>query len=322
MNDMTIIDTHCHIASLDFIPPSFVEGLAANAQLAIEAQGVPSSRDKIYQMFLTRFQDQYCDELVAEMDAAGIERSVLLAADFTYAVKDTRMSVDAMLAHHKTVMDRHPGRFSVFAGVDPRWGDDGLALFERSIRDDGFHGFKVYPPCGFSPGDRSLYPYYEICAAWRIPVLLHIGGTCPDLAFDTTSPVLLDQAARDFPGVDFILAHGSVSFIEECAMMAGFRPNVFIDVSGYQTADMSVLVQLFKRNFNHKVLFGTDWPFFRLQGTQKACIDKLRADDGPMSGLRVHEERSFLGGNLERLLAKRAAPGASSPEPEQREHVA
>src|SRR5262249_28050984 len=142
-----------------------------------------------------------------------------------------------------------------------------------------------------------------------------------DLAFDTAAPVLLDQAARDFPRVNFILAHGSVAYVEECAMMAGFRPNVYLDVSGFQTADLAMLAHLFGRNFNHKVLFGTDWPFFRLQGTQKECLDKLRAKNGPIERLRVHEERAFMGGTIANLLASReAAPAGESPSPRQVEH--
>jgi hypothetical protein len=304
----SIIDAHCHIASVDFIPPSFIDGIAVNASLALESQGIPATRAKIEQMLLTKFQDPLCDQLVAEMDEAGIDQSVLLAADFTFAVKDCRLGIDEQLAHHGEVMRRHPGRFFVFSGVDPRWGEDGIALFERSISDFGFHGFKVYPPCGFGSSDRMLYPFYEICAAWGLPVLLHVGGTCPDLAFDTASPIMLDQAARDFPNVRFILAHGSVQYVEECAMMAAFRPNVYIDVSGFQTADLRLLGQMFERSFNHKVIFGTDWPFFRLQGTQKQCLDKVRQADGPLQRLRAAEERAFLGGTMKQLLANRGPP--------------
>jgi predicted TIM-barrel fold metal-dependent hydrolase len=305
MTDRLTIDTHCHIASLDFIPPSFVDGLAANVRLALASRGIRANADKITQMFLTKFQDKMCDELVAEMDEAGVDKAVLLAADFTYAVKDCRMSIADVLAHHRVVMNRHPGRFFVFAGVDPRWGRDGTDLFELSILEYGFHGFKVYPPCGFGSSDRSLYPYYEMCARWRLPVLIHVGGTCPDLAFDTASAILVDQAARDFPRVNFILAHGSVSYVEECAMMAAFRPNVYIDVSGFQTADLAMLAHLFGRNVNHKILFGTDWPFFRLQGSQKECLDKLRTDNGPMERLRDHEEDAFMGGTIDNILKMR-----------------
>lgn len=306
---MKIIDTHCHIASQDFIPPSFVDGIVANIELALTSQGVRASTAKVRELYLAKFQDPLCDELVAEMDAAGVDQSVLLAPDFTYALKDSRLTIAEILAHHHEVHRRHPGRFYVFAGVDPRWGADGIELFHRGVRDWGFHGFKVYPPCGFHGSDRRLYPYYEICRAWRIPVLVHIGGTCPALAFDTASPVGLDQAARDFPDVNFILAHGSVAYVEECAMMCAFRPNVYLDVSGYQTAELSMLEALFRRGFRHKVLFGTDWPLFRLQGRQDETVTRLNAEGGPLEELREHERRAFFGGTIARLLSTRLPGG-------------
>jgi predicted TIM-barrel fold metal-dependent hydrolase len=299
------IDVHCHIASPDFIPPSFAHGVVANLVLALAMQNIRANPAKLRALYLARFQDPLCDELISEMDAAGIAQSVLLAADFTYALKDCRLTIEEILRQHQMVCQRHAGRFYVFAGVDPRWGKDGIDLFERSIRDWGFHGLKIYPPCGFQPSDPALYPYYEICAQFHIPVLTHVGGTCPILAFDTASPVLLDKAARDFPQVDFILAHGSVSYVEECAMMCAFRPNMYLDISGFQTADLSMVEKLFRRGFSHKVLFGTDWPLFRLQGTQRECLSKLMAEGGPLDQLREYELRAFLGGTVASLLGKR-----------------
>jgi predicted TIM-barrel fold metal-dependent hydrolase len=306
-----IIDAHCHIASTDFLPESFADGVVANLSLALTSQGLRAQPEKLREIYLSKLQDPLCDELVAEMDSAGIARCVLLAPDFTYALKGARLTIEEILLHHKLVCERHPGRFSVFSGVDPRWGRDGIDLFERSIRDFGFDGLKVYPPCGFSGSDPLLTPYYEICNSWQIPALVHIGGTAPALAFDTASPVLLDKAARSFPRVNFILAHGSVSYVEECAMMCAFRPNVYLDVSGFQTQDLGSLESLFRRGFKHKVMFGTDWPLFRMQGTQAECLAKLEADDGPLADLREHELRAFLGKTAATLLATRNAREAS-----------
>ena len=307
-----VIDAHSHIGSIDFIPEPFVDGIVANIELALTAQGLHPASSRVRNLFLTKFNDPLCDELVAEMDAAGIDQSVLLAADFTYALRGGRLTIEEILAHHHVVQQRHPGRFVCFAGVDPRWGSDGIALFERYIRDYGFGGLKVYPPCGFSASDPRLFPYYEICDAWRIPVLVHIGGTCPELAFDVASPVLLDEAARTFPRVNFILGHGSVSCVEDCAMMCGFRPNVYLEISGFQSADLSMLDQLFRRGFRHKVLFGSDWPLFRLQGRQEETLARLNAEGGPLDQLRENERRAFFGGTAGRLLDRRSAPAGAT----------
>ena len=311
-----VIDSHCHIASKEHTPMSFIEGSVANMVVALTAQGVPVSPRKLMNIFMNKMEDPLGDQLVAEMDAAGISKSVLLIADFTYALKDCRLSIAESFDRHREVMLRHPGRFEVFGGVDPRWGKDGLDLFERSLTEFGFNGFKIYPPCGYSPSDPALFPYYELCAQHRVPVLLHIGPTAPVLDFTISSPFLVDTAARLFPTVDFILAHGAVSFVEECVMLCRFRPNVYLDISGYQAClgfdpSASAVRNIVSLGINHKVLFGTDFPVFRLQGEQKDFVEVVTADGGPLSDLNERDKSLVLHGNVERLLEQRAVAVAA-----------
>jgi predicted TIM-barrel fold metal-dependent hydrolase len=180
-------------------------------------------------------------------------------------------------------------------------------LFERALTELGFRGLKVYPPCGFSPSDPTLFPYYELCSHHKAPVLVHIGATSPALAFDTSSPLLIDEAARRFPAVNFILAHGAVSFVEECVMMCAFRPNVYLDLSAFQGSvkgggPSQAVRDVVSRGINHKILFGTDWPVFRMQGNQKTFVQTVVGDGGPLSGLKEIERDLILHKNIERLL--------------------
>lgn len=306
-----IIDSHCHIASGKHWPRSFIDGAIANFIAKLSAQGVRVPPRKIAAAYESKMQDPLCDELVAEMADAGIAKSILLAADFTYALKDCQLTIEESFLAHHAVLQRHPGKLEVFGGVDPRWGKDGLALFERSLVELGFRGLKVYPPCGYSPSMPELLPFYELCAHHRVPVVVHIGPTSPALAFDTSNPFLLDEAARLFPAVNFILAHGAVSFTEECVMMCAFRPNMHLDISGYQstlsagTAGDAVR-RVASRGINHKILFGTDWPVFRLQADQPTFVETITAGDGPLEELPAAERELILHANIERLL------GASS----------
>lgn len=307
-----IVDSHCHIASLEHTPRSFVDGAVANVATALEAQGLRVSRRMIASSYEEKLQDPLCDGLVAEMESAGVSRSFLLAVDFTHALKDCPLTIEETFARHREVMLRHPGKFEVFGGVDPRWGKDGVDLFERSLRELGFRGFKVYPPCGFSPSDPGLFPFYELCAAYSAPVVVHIGPSSPTLAFDKTHPFMIDEAARSFPSVNFILAHGSVSFTEECAMLCHSRPNLYLDISAYQShsrragGPAGAVQRLVARGLNHKVLFGTDWPVFRLQGDQKSFVDVVTQEGGPFAELSSHEVELILYRNAERLLPVRA----------------
>jgi len=302
-----IIDAHCHIASEELTPKSFIDGAISNMVSALSAQGVRVAPGKIAKLYGQKMQDPLCDALVAEMAKSGVSKSILLAADFTYALKDCPLSIEESFSRHRDVLARHPGKFEVFGGVDPRWGNDGVALFERSLKEFGFRGLKVYPPCGFSPSFRGLFPFYELCAQYKAPVVVHIGPTSPALSFDTSNPFLLDEAARIFPNVNFILAHASVSFTEESAMMCAFRPNVYLDISGYQSSFRTsgaggAIKRVVSRGINHKVLFGTDWPVFRLQGDQRSFVEAVISEDGPLSDLSETEKSLILHRNAEGLL--------------------
>jgi hypothetical protein len=296
-----------------FFPRSFLDGIVDNMVATLESKGLTPKRTKIADLYSSIMQDPQCDELVRQMDDAGIQQAVLQIADFTFALRDSRITIAEMVEHHRRVQARHPGRFRVFAGVDPRWGQDGLALFEQAIREYHFDGFKLYPPCGYTPSDRALYPYYEICAQHGLSVLTHVGATTPALSAEEAQPIYVDRAAKDFPQVHFILAHGSVHYREECVMLCTNRPNLLLDVSGYATMELSGMRMLFERGIPHKILFGTDWPIFRLQGTQRDLLGKLMGDSPALpASMSDRDKQLFFSGNAARLLS-RVRAAASLP---------
>jgi predicted TIM-barrel fold metal-dependent hydrolase len=312
----TVIDVHCHIASSDHIPASFIEAAAANMAVELSSQGVEVSASRITRLYLDKLRDPLCDDLVAEMDAAGIASAVLLVPDFTYALRDCRLTIEESLIKHHEVLQRHPGRFRVFAGVDPRWGRDGVDLFQRAVEQFGGCGFKIYPPCGLTASAREFDPFYEICATYHLPVLVHMGPTAPVLGFDTSHPFTIDDAARRFPAVDFILAHAAMAFPHECTMLCRFRPNVWMDISGYQMAlgwdpQLRAVQQLVTCGVLHKVMFGTDWPVFRMYGTQKTFVEALTRDDGPLASLSERQMALLFGENAKRLLARASVTAPS-----------
>jgi predicted TIM-barrel fold metal-dependent hydrolase len=213
-------------------------------------------------------------------------------------------------------MLRHPDRFIVFAGIDPRRGLEGLDLLERAVRDWGFRGLKIYPPCGYSPDARELYPFYEICSYFRIPVLSHIGPTSPTLSFKHTRPEHIEDAAFQFPEVNFILGHAGVVWRDEAAMLAAFRPNVYLDMSGFQPhwkrGELDRILTVHKREgLLRKLLFGTDWPIYRLQGGQRQWVEAFR--DCARKGVITHEELDWLlYRNAAQLLGESTIANASA----------
>lgn len=318
-----IIDGHCHVASTRFTPRAFFEGVAQNmaAPLALHGLAPTGKVSTILDMLLRQHQDHEADDLIQDLDAAGISKALLLLPDFTFAMK-SEITIAEMMDMHAAIRERHADRFLVFAGADPRWGADGLALMERAFDHHGFEGMKLYPPCGYSASDPILFPFYELCQAKSRPVLLHTGPTSPALSFAVADPMQVDEAARRFPDVAFILAHGGVVNVETTLQLCAYRQNVFCDFSGFTSLGAPAvwskhLSDLFGRGVNHKIIFGTDWPVFRSRGKHQGIVETLQSNEGAFAHVPPREKKAIMGGTLLRLtkLVTRSKGGGSPTQP-------
>jgi len=292
-----IIDSHAHAAMEEVLPVRFFDGWVDNLERLLPPNSPPEKRDALSALFRRLNQDPHCDKLIAEMDRAGIDKTVLLIVDFGFAYPEEHHRLQDIYQMHRTLIQRHPNRFIVFAGIDPRRGQEGQELVELALRDWGFRGLKIYPPCGYSPDAKELFPFYELCAKYRVPVLSHIGPTSPTLSFKFTRPNDVEDAAFHFPQVDFILGHAGVVWHEEAAMLAAYRPNVYMDMSGFQSiwrrGELDRILLAHKHaGLLRKLLFGTDWPIHRIMGGQKQWVDAFI--DCAQRGILTEEELQWL----------------------------
>lgn len=300
-----IIDCHSHIASRKVLPPDFFDGWAKTLKTQLPFALDEAQEGRIDELLRELNEDPQCTKFLQEMDAAGIDRTVLLVIDFGVAFKGLGVTLEDLHLEHKKLIDGSE-RFIAFSGVDPRRGREGLELFERAVTEWGFRGLKVYAPCGFSPSDRRMFPFYEICRQRGLPVLTHVGPTSSALSFKRSQPLGVDEAARCFPEVNFILGHAGVTHYRQAAMMAEYRPNVYLDLSGFQ-GEMNkgnfrnILRWHVSRGLCRKLLFGTDWPIFRFWGTQAKWVAEIRACRA--AGLISEEEMNrIFSGNMEGIL--------------------
>lgn len=317
---MEIIDGHSHIASTRFVAGEFFDAIADNIEVRMRAMGVGVRRNAILDRILAGHQDHQGDAQVAAMDSAGVARSVLLLPDFTWALQRNPHTIEEMFDMHHAILQRHPGRFEVFGGVDPRWGKDGLDLFIKGVERYGFSGLKLYPPCGYRADDPLLTPFYEYCAAHRLPVLLHIGPTSAALSFSEAAPVYVDAPARRHRDVAFILAHGAVNDQAQCIQLCKYRPNVYLDLSGAQHSvspdgSAAELRPLFAADIDHKIIFGTDWPINNHASVNRRLQQLIVGDKetGRPAAVSAAGARLIMSGNMQRLLdaAHRQEPHAS-----------
>lgn len=275
-----IIDCHGHLAHPDFLPEAFFHGWGETLQRSLPGSLGPEKRQRLSELFMEMREDRRCEALLKQMDEAGIGQMVLLVVDFGIAFGLDDFDIEGAHLAHKEILDASE-RFIGFAGVDPRRGKAGLELFKKAVGQWGFKGLKVYPPCGFSPSDPSLFPYYDICSQLGLPVLVHTGPTASTMPFRFSQPIEIDEAALRFPTVNFILGHAGVTQYRESGLLAEYRPNLHLDLSGFQGEIAKggfgdILAWHLSRGLGRRLLFGTDWPIHRFFGSQAKWVGEIR----------------------------------------------
>jgi uncharacterized protein len=156
-----------------------------------------------------------------------------------------------------------------FASVDPTRGFAAVSEAERLIAH-GARGFKLHPPLQqFHANDRLAYPFYEVVAAAKLPVIFHtghsgIGTGMPGgggVRLKYGNPMDIDDVAVDFPDMPIIMAHPSFPWQDEAISVCLHKPQVYIDLSGWSPKYFSpTLVQYANTLLKNKVLFGSDYP--------------------------------------------------------------
>jgi predicted TIM-barrel fold metal-dependent hydrolase len=99
---------------------------------------------------------------------------VLLPMDMTMMnAGRVRVGIDQQHEEIVALRNAYPdGTMIPFAAVDPRHEgivEKTIALIEQH----GFRGLKLYPPTGYHPYDRRLWPLYEYAEEHNLPVLTH-----------------------------------------------------------------------------------------------------------------------------------------------------
>ena len=218
---------------------------------------------------------------VDELDRYGIETMGVM------------VGVEAYDEFQET-MKRFPGRFIGYANISPSQPD--AADKVKQAAKDGFKGIKLYPSSwkNLKVYDEQCYPVYDACLANDMLVFLHFGITIGGQAdLRNGNPIDIQVPSRDYPDLNFIIAHFGAGWFREVLMMQYQTDNVYADSSGsnswmtYLPYDID-LKQIFRKMIStggsHKVLFGTDSTFFPrgwrinvLEAQVQAC-NELKAD--------------------------------------------
>jgi len=231
------------------------------------------------------------DQLLCDMDAAGVSRAVLLGwywEKHESCVAQNRFYADCVRAH--------PDRLSAFATVNPKAGP---VAFDEACRalDDGLCGLGELSPHsqGFQMNDPLWRQILALAAKWKVPVNLHVTDPAsrPYLGRVETPLEGFVQLARECPATTFILAHwgGGLAWSPEVVSLG----NVWCD-----TAASPLLYDagVWDKALTERVLFGSDYPLILYPKKETAPEFGALLDEAKQAGASA----AVLGGNAVKLF--------------------
>jgi predicted TIM-barrel fold metal-dependent hydrolase len=281
IDGMVVVDAHMHVPRLSTVTPAWLEWAAKFGQ------------DSPWRGVFDAAGDPVPARLDALLDAEGVDAALLFAE---YSPEATGIQpVEDLLP----IIAYHPGRFRLVANVNPRLHQPPAAEAERQL-DLGAVAVKVHPVHGgFRADADDMYPVYDLCAERGVPVIVHTGGSIfPGSQPEAGDPKLMARIIGDYPGVQFVLAHGGRGhWYADAAQMALARDNVWIDLAGlppkrlpgyYAGFDLPLLAA--------KWIFGTDWPGVPGVARNARAVAALGLPDDVLAAV--------LGGNAARVYPR------------------
>ncbi|MCU1654832.1 MAG: amidohydrolase [Pseudonocardia sp.] len=199
------------------------------------------------------------DELVAEMDAAGVDLLLLSAWHRPGGWVVSNDDVAEFTA-------AHPDRFAGLASVNLADPMAAVRELRRAVSKLGFIGLRVVPWLWeLPPDDRLYYPLYAACVELGIPFCTQVGHTGPLKPSDTGRPVpYLDRVALDFPELVIVGGHIGHPWTNEMIGVVWKHDNVYLDTSAYLPRYYPAELVHFMNTYGKgKVMFGTNWPQLR-----------------------------------------------------------
>jgi len=223
------------------------------------------------------------DELLAAMDAAGVEKAIVT------------LHVDSPDPDVLRFAESHPDRFVYSAWIDPRGGMPVLRRFEALVSAHPVRLARVLPcTIDVPPGDRIYYPLYAKCIELGIPISINTGIPGPPLPGRCQDPMHLDDVCLFFPELTIVMANGASPWWSVAIALMVKYPNLYMMTSAFAPKYLPAeLIQYMKTRGKAKIIFATDFPFL----TMERCIRDAKAlelGEGVLDG--------YLYGNAERLF--------------------
>jgi len=241
------------------------------------------------------------DELIASMDEAGVDISVILNIGWT--THELCLETNDYIIES---VSRYPQRLVGFCAVQPQSPEAAVAEIERCAQA-GIRGVGEMRPDmqPFDLGDELVMePLVEVLRKHQLILLLHasepVGHDYPGKGGIT--PDILYPFIASFPDLTIVCAHwgGGLPFYALMPEVEKAMSNVFFDTAAspllYTPQVYNQVIQLVGAD---KILFGSDYPLL----AQSRLLEEIKA-----LGLPEEIKELILSGNAQRLLGIKGKP--------------
>ena len=265
-----IIDVHRHLVIKGTVQRAYINGAARSFSMMYNKANKTNLTPREYIDDIVRKEiDGQADNIIVEMDQAGVDISVIFAVDYGLLLGEAQIHIFEQNKMYADIARRHAGRMIPFMAIDPRR-EGGQKHCEQAYHEWGMKGFKLHAGVGYLPDDPVCNWVYEKATEWNIPIMCHTGGApSAPLRWECSRPSYFASAAARYPDATFILAHaGDIGWWQEAMQAAAWLPNVYLDLSLWQKPYRKMPPDRFYAWLRHltdmvgadKIMFASDAP--------------------------------------------------------------
>jgi len=251
-----IVDIHVH----PFCKEATITPNLQEAVMRMFGDHEPIRRESIRSAFTYIFKQRTIQDIISEMDEAGVEKACIVSMDFsTYYGVELVTNEDV-----SRIALAYPNRFIPFASVDPSMGRLAVYKLIHAVKNLGCRGLKLVPPVQhFDFSDPKHFPLWETALELNIPIWTHAAHQTSHPGSDARlgHPMLIESVALRYPDLRIILGHCGFPWIWETWSMVVRHKNVYVDISTYFTLYNHFPWDAYMKNgLENKILFATDYP--------------------------------------------------------------
>jgi hypothetical protein len=239
------------------------------------------------------FEGSTVDELIASMDASGVEKGLLTGRHgwhfpgtrpvgpiaTSHGIEDA--DFDRLAEEVADAVRRFPGRLYGAVMIDPLGAMRSIYQLERAIKQFGFVAARMMTAVNGVPLNHPLcYPIFTKCIELGVPLTVNVGVPGPMRPARTQRPMDLDDVLLVYPELKLVGTHiGHPWHLETLALLQKFD-NFYLITSGWAPKHIpEEIIRFMNSRGSTKVMWASDFPVLTVERTVKEAKELSLKED-------------------------------------------